>query len=313
MIDQIDLALFHHEDAPPNSNWRTKDRLNGWTSLGRCRFLEWIGWYNYDIAQRLLGHYRLFHHFKAYYNQTSHDLPAAKAYILEYRVGHGFKYFLTRVMAFLTAIIERKSYPVAGIAAINRQLVNNSTSILYDFLTDADKDFTAAFLQAMNRIKDPSFFDRMSPHPQQPPVAIQYNDNRVSNQYNSQVNIQSMLREGATGKSSGIFSKRQLLILFDLLANKTTRLEKIDFTKPARFDAVADLLHALSGKSKESIVEELKNYRTKGLYECQREGEYNQTIRTLSNLAEAFRSAGLRSIAEEADKKIIELERKKPR
>ncbi len=310
-IDVIDVTLFHPDDAPANANWQMKDRLNGWTSPGRCRFLEWSGWYNYDVAQRLLGHYRLFHHFKADYFKSSHQLPAASAYIFDYRTKHGFKYFLTRIVTFLVGIFEKRHYPVAEIAAVNRQLVNDSTSILYDFLIDADKNFTAAFLQAMDRIKSPSFLSTGTPHPQTPPIAIQYNDNRTNNQYNSQVNIQPVLREGATGKTKAVFSKRQLLMFFDLLSKQTTPLEKIDFTKPARFDALAGLLHAISGKSKASIIEELNDYRTKGLYDGQKDGERDQTIAALSNLAETFRKAGFRSIAKEADKKIVELERNK--
>jgi hypothetical protein len=157
MTDPIDLTLFHREDAPPSANWRIKDKLNGWTSPGRCLFLEWSGWYNYDAAQRLLGHYRLFRHFKAAYIKSQHQLPAASAYILQYRADHGLKYFLNRIMAFLITIIEKQHHREAEIAAINHQLVNDSTSVLYDFLIDAEEDFTTAFLQARRRINDPSF------------------------------------------------------------------------------------------------------------------------------------------------------------
>jgi hypothetical protein len=307
-IDPIDLTLFHYEDAPPNANWRMKDRLNGWTSPRRCRFLEWSGWYSYDVAQRLLGHYRLFHHFKADYIKTSHQLSAASAYILDYRSGHGFKYFLARIMAFLVSILERTRYPVAEIAAVNRQLVNDSTSILYDFLIDANNDFTAAFLQAMDRIKSPTFLSVTVSHPQAP-VAIQYNDTRTINKYNSQVHIQPTIREGATGKIKGVFSKRQLLMLFDLLSKQTTPLEKIDFSRHNRFNAIAGLLHAISGKSKASISEELKDYQKKGLYDGEPGGQRNQIIAELTNLAETFRAAGFRSIAKEADRKIIELQK----
>jgi len=311
MIDPIpvDLTLFHDEDAPPKANWRMKDRLNGWTGLRCCRLLEWTGWYNYDIAQRLLGHYRLFHHFKADYIKSPHQLPAASAYILDYRSRHGIKYLLARIVAFVVSILDRTPYPVSEIAAVNRQLVNESTSILYDFLIDADHDFTAAFLQAMARIKSPSFLSVMTPYPVTPPVAIQYNDNRTRAVYHSQVHIQPTIREGATGKTKGIFSKRQLLMLFDLLSKQTRPLEKIDFSKNNRFDAIATLLHAISGKSKASIVEELKDYHNKGLYDSDPGGQRNQTIAELTNLAETFRAAGFRSIAREADIKIRELER----
>jgi hypothetical protein len=175
MIDQIDLTLLHSVDAPANANWRMKDKLNGWTRQGRCRFLEWTGWYNYDVAQRLLGHYRLFHHFKADYIKSPHQLAAANAYILHYRAGHGFKYLLSRIMSLLYSFFQGGRYPVAEIAAINRQLVNESSGILYDFLTDSDKNFAAAFLQAMRRINDPSFLGGAPPPP--PPT----NDGKKKN------------------------------------------------------------------------------------------------------------------------------------
>src|ERR1700744_2768354 len=129
-MTDVDLTLFHREDAPANINGRPKARLNSCTSRRSCRMLEWIGWYNYDVAQRLLGHYRLFHHFKAAYVKSPHELPPASPYILQYRTGHGVKYFLTRIMSVLVAIIERGRHPGAEIAAINRQLINNSTSVL---------------------------------------------------------------------------------------------------------------------------------------------------------------------------------------
>jgi hypothetical protein len=311
MIDpKIDLTLFHPEDAPPNANWRGADRFNGWTSPGRCRFLEWTGWYNYDVALRLLGHYRLFQHFKVDYLKSRHDLPAASAYILQYRTGHGFKYFLSRVMALLTSIIERRYDRPAEIAAINRQLVNDSTSVLYDFLTDADKDFTAAFLQAMSRIKDPSFLGRPAP-----PPTIHFQVNQTEQHYSAhqhntytatRINIQPTIKAGAQGKDKGIFSKKQILILFDLLS-AFKDFDSIDYTRPAKFEGYADLLYALTGKSKLSILEELKNY-PKGLYEWHTPGELNQLINILTQLANSFRNAGFRSFAKLVDKKIMELE-----
>jgi len=311
MIDQIDLTLFHREDAPPNANWHRADRLNSWTSLRGCRFLEWMGWYNLDVAQRLLGHYRLFQHFNADYSKSRRDLAASQAYILQYRASHGLKHFFSRVMAFLTTIIERKRFPVeAEIAAINRQLVNDSTSVLYDFLIDADHDFTAAFLQAMRRIKDPSFFNKsVAP----PTINLQVNqtDQHYSahqyNTYTAQVNIQPAIKAGAQGKESGIFSKKQVLILFDMLS-AFKDFDSIDYTQPNKFDGYADLLHALTGKSKLSILEELNNYRRKGLYEWHTQGELGQLIITLTHLSNSFRKARFKSFTRLLDKKIIELE-----
>ena len=311
MIDQIDLTLFHRKDAPPDANWRGADRLNSWTSHRGCRFLEWIGWYNFDVAHRLLGHYRLFQHFKADYIKSPHQLPAASAYILEYRSGHGLKYFLTRIMSLLIKIIERGRNPAAEIAAINSQLVNESSGILYDFLTDADKDFTAAFLQSIRRINDPVFLGR----PATPPtINVQVNqkeENYYAHQHNkysiTQVNIQPAIQAGAQGKEKGIFSKKQVLILFDLLS-AFKDFDRIDYTRPNKFDKYADLLHALTGKSKLSIREELNNYHRKGLYEWHTEGELNQIINILTQLANSFRDAGFRSFAKLVDKKITELE-----
>lgn len=296
MIDQIDLTLFHYDDVPPNTSWRGADRLNSWARPGSCRFLEWMGWYNYDVAHRLLGHYRLFQHFKTDYAKSRHDLPAAQAYILQYRARR-VKHFLSSAMVFLIVIIERKRYPKeAEMIAINRRLVNDSTSVLYDFLTDADKDFTAAFLQAMHRIKDPSFFNK--------PVAAPI----IHNSYSAtQVNIQPAIKAGAQGKDKGIFSKRQVLILFDFLSTFKD-FDNIDYTQPTKFEGYADLLQALTGKSKLSILEELNNYHNKGLYAWHTPGELNQLINILIQLANTFRNAGFRSFAKLIDKKIIELE-----
>jgi len=311
MIDQVDLTLLHSEDAPANANWRMKDMLNGWTSQGRCRFLEWTGWYNYDVAQRLLGHYRLFHHFKADYIKSPHQLAAANAYILHYRAGHGFKYLLSRIMSLLYSFFQGGRYPVAEIAAINRQLVNESSGILYDFLTDSDKDFTAAFLQAMRRINDPSFLGRP---PVPPTINLQVNqteEHYFAHQHNiytaTQINIQPAIKAAAQGKDKGIFSKKQVLILFDLLSSFKD-FDAIDYTRPSKFEKYADLLHALTGKSKLSILKELNDCHNHGLYEWHSQGELKQLIIILINLADTFRNAQFRSFAKLLDKKIRELE-----
>lgn len=114
-------------------------------------------------------------------------------------------------------------------------------------------------------------------------------------------------KEGAQGKEKGVFSKKQILMLFDLLAEDGW-LERIDYSKPNRFGDIADLMHALTGKGKASFVEELKNYKTKGLYETHTGEEFKQVIRTLTNLGETFRAAGFREVAKLVDKKMRELE-----
>ena len=91
---------------------------------------------------------------------------------------------------------------------------------------------------------------------------------------------------------------RLMLIVFVLL-------------KPNKFENIATMLQAVTGKSKDSIIEQLKDTHRDGLYSFQNIGELNQLIVTLTNLSEIFRSAGFRSIANMADKKLRELERMK--
>jgi hypothetical protein len=133
------------------------------------------------------------------------------------------------------------------------------------------------------------------------------NDNHNNNQYILQVFVQPVLREGATGKEKGVFSKKQLLIFFDLLS-ETNAIERIDFRKPNKYHDIATLFHALTGKPATSFTEELDDHRHKGLYQFHTPGERTQLIVALTNLANAFRAAGFRSIAKQADKKIKELE-----
>ena len=61
----MNLNLFHFgPNADDPRNWKMKDKLNGWIGRRQCLFLEWSGWYSFDLAERLLGHYRLFKLFK---------------------------------------------------------------------------------------------------------------------------------------------------------------------------------------------------------------------------------------------------------
>ena len=56
------LSVLHLVNSP-EKNYKWKDKLNSLTGTA-CHFLEWSGWYNQDIYQRLLGHYRLYEAFK---------------------------------------------------------------------------------------------------------------------------------------------------------------------------------------------------------------------------------------------------------
>jgi hypothetical protein len=319
---------------PPNPNpqpdFRMRERLNGWTGFLPCRFLEWSSWYNQSVRNRLIGHHRLYHLFKKNYEKIHlGDISITQSYILHYRTSYPVKHFVARITSFLISTFTRSYAPVGGYAAINRHLICERPDILLEFLIAADTQFDAALDQAIQQILAPTFLSSSTTNKEQP-LAIQYNDNRTNiqyndihteiqhnenhtnNQYNSQFILQTNLREGAQGKEKGVFSKKQLLIFFDLLAEHGS-IEQIDFSKPTKFQEIANLFHAISGKSASSIVEELTDHRNKSLYKCNTPGEYDQLIITLTNLASVFRGAGFRSIANKADKKIGELEAVKKR
>ena len=61
-------------------------------------------------------------------------------------------------------------------------------------------------------------------------------------------------------------------------------------------------------KAASSFVEELKDVRKNSLYSFTNLGELNQLIVTITNLADTFRNAGFRSIANIVDKKLRHLE-----
>jgi len=362
----MDLTLFHYgPKAGDSRNWKMKDRLNGCTGLAKCRFLEWSGWYNQDLLQRLLGHYRLFQHFKKEDAKIKRNMPLVMAYIFHYRVTHGVKYFASRIMSITYWIGTRgESYPAVEIEGLNKMLLNEGSGILSEFLANADEDFEQALRNVVQKLTDPAFFNKVSDNSSTVPSptawinihnayktfnnnARQYNEfnefnehhehnefNQLNqfNQHNefNQLNIQNInnditfesttnnteyhhhnvTKSGARGKEAGVFSKLQLLILFDLLY-EAADIEKIDLAKPNKFDDVASLFHGLTGKTKESWLQELKDHQKNGLYAFHTEGEKNQLIGTLVNLGETFRKAGFRSIAKLADRKIKELERTK--
>lgn len=100
----MDLSVLHPVHSPER-NYKWKDRLNSLTGHLDCRLLEWSGWYNQDILQRLLGHYRLYQLFKAENDPNSH-LSLLAAYIVSYRASHGIKYALSAVTASLYYIFS---------------------------------------------------------------------------------------------------------------------------------------------------------------------------------------------------------------
>lgn len=298
-----------------------------------CRLLDWTGCYNFSISKRLWGHYRLYRYFKAHYEWFSKELPASSAYILYYRSKADMKYFISRIMSIPLINSWYQSNAVIRVAQINRSLAKENSDILLEFLNEAGENYEAAHAKALDRIKSPVFPIRMENRHMEgsPPKIIQFNqenNHQTTNnhQYNTfthtevhtdvhhevykEFHTQSIVREGVKGKEKGVFSKKQILILFDLLG-EDSKLEKIDFSRSNKFGDIAGLLHALTGRGRDTFIEELHNARSRGLYTFNTQGELTQLLSTLINLGDICRKAGQKSIAKLVDKKIMELEAKK--
>jgi hypothetical protein len=304
----MDLSVLHAVKSP-DRDYTMKDKLNGITSPLGCQFLEWSGWYNQNISQRLLGHYRLYQLFKAKSQVDSHlSLPVT--YIAHYRTLHIIKYALSCITAVLYYIFTLGDrYHPLPVEQINKQLINREFAILKEFLTNAECDFEKALHNAIGQIN--SYYNKVIPE-------ITFIQNRLEQkvynntchyfiEYNG-VNLSSS--NELKGKQAGVLSKKQILILFDLVTEKE-KMEKVDFTKSNKLEAMAELFHAVNGKSKSSWEEELNNYSDKGLYHCESEGELNELIRTLTNLSDIARQSKFPILAKTVDKKIRELEKRK--
>ena len=152
----MDMSVLHRHPRP-DRDYTRKDKLNSLTGHLDCRFLEWTGWYNQDIYQRLLGHYRLYQLFK---NERKADngLPQPLTYIVNYRTSHGLKYLLSRITGILYYIgtFGKPYYPLQT-EGINKLLVNEYASILQEFLTEADNNLEEALLQTVGQILSPDF------------------------------------------------------------------------------------------------------------------------------------------------------------
>ena len=296
-----------HPVKSEDCDYRWKDKLNSITSPLGCRCLEWTGWFNQDISQRLLGHYRLYQVFKAKHKVNS-QLSIPLAYIAHYRTLHVIKYGLSCITAVLYYIftLGDRYYPLS-VEELNKQLINHSYTILQEFLAVAEIDFEKALHNAFDRINGSG--NKLAPEITFVQNRLEYKVYNNTCHYFTEYNgtILSGTNE-IKGKQKGVFSKRQILILFDLLADKG-RIDRIDYTKPLKFESVAEMLQALNGKSIDTWIEELNNYKTKGLYYYSNKGELKQLIKTLINLSETLRKSGFRILANEADKKIRELEK----
>jgi hypothetical protein len=133
----MDLSVFHPVKSL-DRDYTWKDKLNSITGTLGCRFLEWSGWYNQDISQRLLGHYRLYQLFKAK-SRLDSLLSSPLAYITHYRTLQTIKYAFSCITALLYYIftLGDRYYPLL-VEQLNKQLINRHYTILQDFLIDAD-------------------------------------------------------------------------------------------------------------------------------------------------------------------------------
>ncbi|MDR3713143.1 MAG: hypothetical protein P4L51_10040 [Puia sp.] len=91
------MDIFHNRTSP-DQDFRSMDWMNSRTTRFSCKISETTGYYNMSVRIRLLGHYRRFQHFRTGHAKTNRELPAAQAYILQYRSWHGMKYFGSRSM-----------------------------------------------------------------------------------------------------------------------------------------------------------------------------------------------------------------------
>ena len=301
----MDLSVFHPVKSP-DRDYTWKDKLNSITSPIGCRFLEWSGWYNQDISQRLLGHYRLYLLFKAK-SKFDSQLSLPLAYITHYRTLHFIKYVLSCITAVLYYIFTLGDrYHPLQVEELNKQLVHHRQAILQKFLAYAEVDFEKALNDAIDQINQPEkrVYPKMTFVNYRPEYKVYNNTCHYFAEYNS--TVFSSTNE-LMGKQKGVFTKRQILILFDLLAEKEN-IERVDYTKPNKFESAAELFHAVNGKSKGTWEEELHNFKDKGPYHYKDESELKELIKTLSNLSDIARKSGFRVLAKAADKKIKEFE-----
>ncbi|HEV2479523.1 MAG TPA: hypothetical protein VGS79_07655 [Puia sp.] len=308
----MDLELFH-QPGRPNRFHKAIDRRI--IRTGRiCYYYEMTGWYDVNLAMRLLGHYRL---FKLHINNHAvrySRLSPEDVYILHYRENNILNNTWVYFISFLHFALYIK-HP--EINSINRTLVFNRPDILRNFLITAETDFEKALHEAIEQIKHPTFLSEAPITNVHVEITenYQHNTSLSKNELHLHPVVEKEVppQKPAKGKEEGVFSKKQTLILLDLLAAGKI-IEPIDFKKTNKFPAIAQLLRALTGHAEESWRDELSDYHTKGLYDWDRnfDGQRMELIRILVNLADKFRNAGFKTVAKLADQKIRELERAAP-
>jgi hypothetical protein len=327
----MDLRLFHPAEDP-NIEYKTLDNLNSRTGLIACRLLEWIGWYTSDVKHRLLGHYRLFQLYKKHRFKTPASLSPVMGYILQYRASHWIKYYWYILISRLPSMWK---HPDEGVEmySLNKLLLYERVDVLVEFLENADADFEQAFKKALRQIHDPEFINTASiARSQHANLFVNLEQHTVNNHSHNELNIhpivekeketvvekettikEIIIKEPAkdlTGKEKGVFSKKQVLILFDLLVDSPP-LERLPVGSPTKHQALAEFLQAVTGKGTDTWLEMLKDYQAGNLYTCHTPGERTNLIASLGSIAKAAHAAGLRSVASEAEKRIRHLRQQK--
>lgn len=302
----MNLSVLHAVKSP-DRDYTMKDKLNSVTSPLGCRFLEWSGWYNQDISQRLFGHYRLYQVFKAKYKETS-TLSLQLAYIAHYRNSHVFKYLLSWSIDAVYRFFTRTNlYPPLVVEGLNKQLINQQYTILQEFLTNVEVDFENALQNAIDQLN--GYGNKVGLEITLVQNRQEYNVyNNTCHYFTEHNTINHSGSAGIKGKEKDVFSKKQILIWLDLQAD-LGKMDRIDYSKPNKFENIAIMLQAINGKTKESWKEELGKYKDKGLYHYRDSGELKNLVNTISNISETFRKAGQRDLAKAADRKIRMLEK----
>jgi len=304
----MNLELFHHKHRP-NAYYGIMDRRNSKTGA-ICYYFELIGWYDSNLAMRLLGHYRLFNLCKARQAMNYLGLSPEFGYIVRCQENN----ILTNTWVQLIQFMKSSNRPEdhREIKRINEILLYKRPEILQNFLVAAQTDFEKALLETIEQIQHPAFLST-------PPITNVHFELTENHQHNNsysknELHIHPEITKEAPppkttkGKEEGVFSKKQVLILLDLLA-KAKLIEPIDFKRSNKYPAIAQLLRALTGRGEDTWIEELDKYETKGLYHWELDGQRDELIRILTNIAEKFADAGFDTIARLADKKIRELRR----
>jgi len=317
----MDLRLFHPTNKP-DGTFRTFDRINGKTGFYTCRLLEWSGWYTQDIQVRLLGHYRLFQLYKKHRFAGPDSLKPAVGYLLQYRASYWIKH---RWYMFISRMPSMFKYFDTGVEmySINKLLINERADILIDFLTDADTDFEPAFKHALNRIRDSAFIHiPYTSQTQNSNFFLKLEQHNITDNSHNELNIHpivetqiiqekeiivkketvversTIIKEPAkdlTGKEKGVFSKRQILIFFDLLTRAGLK-DRILLAKTDKHEAIANFLQAVTGKGSDTWLEMLKNYKDNDLYAFNTPEERANLAGILKNIANIAYHAGFRSI-----------------